>query len=55
MDLEKLISNAALQNKLICPYGFMLYIWTSPFHRELGCEDIERTYLVEDMASDGLL
>jgi hypothetical protein len=41
MDLEKLTSTAELENKLICPYGFMLYIGNLPFHRELGCEDIQ--------------
>jgi len=55
MDLEKLTSNAELKNKLICPYSFMLYIGTLPFHGELGCEDIEWIHLVEDMASGGLL
>jgi len=53
-DLEKLTSDVKFKNKVFCPYGFMLYIGTLPFQRELGCEDIEWIHLVEDTASGGL-
>jgi len=55
MDLENLTSSVEVKNKLIYPYGFMLYIGTLPFHRELGCEDIKWVHLSEDMVSGGLL
>jgi hypothetical protein len=55
MGLEKLTFISELKNKLICSYGFMLYVGNLTFHRELGCEDIEWIRLVDDTASGGLL